>query len=171
MSKAPRSRCHPNRRKVLAALTLATGGMIGSAIAVPVLGFILTPLGRRATRVWRELGRLEEFPVGETVQVRYQAVSGMPWIGFIAESAAWVRRERDGRIMALSAYCTHTGCPVEWKTGAQMFICPCHGGAFHRDGRVAAGPPPRPLPLHEVRVREGRLEMKTLPLVATARRT
>lgn len=159
----------PARRKFLAAVSLTAGGLIASALAVPIVGFILTPLGRRATRVWRDIGDVDEFPVGETVEVRYDAAGGLPWIGFVAENLAWVRRRRDRSFLALSAYCTHTGCPLAWQRGARMFICPCHGGAFHEDGRVAAGPPTRPLPTHEVRVREGRVEMKTLPLVTTGR--
>jgi menaquinol-cytochrome c reductase iron-sulfur subunit len=144
---------------------MAAGGAIATALAVPVLGFILTPLARRATRVWRDIGGVDEFPPGRTLKIRYRAAQGLPWAGFVAESAAYVRREPDGTIRALSAYCTHTGCPIEWHAGAHLFICPCHGGAFYGDGRVAAGPPPRPLPVHDVRVRDGRVEMKTLPLV------
>ena len=51
--------------------------------------------------------------------------------------------------------------PVGWVEGAELFLCPCHGGAFHRDGTVAAGPPPRPLPRLDVRVRGGRVELRT----------
>jgi menaquinol-cytochrome c reductase iron-sulfur subunit len=58
-------------------------------------------------------------------------------------------------------YCTHTGCPVQWVSSAKLFFCPCHGGAFHDDGSVAAGPPPRALDRHEVRVRNGVVEVRT----------
>jgi Rieske Fe-S protein len=33
-----------------------------------------------------------------------------------------------------------------------LYVCPCHGGAYDRDGRVVAGPPPQPLQRLAVRV-------------------
>jgi menaquinol-cytochrome c reductase iron-sulfur subunit len=138
-------------------------------MAVPLVGFVLTPLHRRTQRVWRAVGRPDDFEIGKTVEVPYTPSSGLPWAGFVAEKFAWVRRETEEAFVAFSAYCTHTGCPVRWHEGANLFICPCHGGAFERDGRVAAGPPPRPLPALDIRVRDGRVEMLSLPIVSTAR--
>jgi len=58
---------------------------------------------------------------------------------------------------ALSAICTHKGCPVAWNAGAKQFVCPCHGGKFDMSGRNIAGPPPSPLPSLPVRVVKGML--------------
>ena len=159
----------PERRKLFAGLSIAAGGIIATGMAVPVTGFILTPLLRDPQQAWREIGRADDFPIGETVKVRYQAATGLPWAGFVADNAAWLRRDSTDTFVALSAYCTHTGCPVRWHAGANLFVCPCHGGAFHRDGQVAAGPPRRPLPRLDVRVRDGRVQMLSLPIVTTAR--
>jgi cytochrome b6-f complex iron-sulfur subunit len=46
---------------------------------------------------------------------------------------------------AMSAVCTHLGCLSVWKPEAGVIACPCHGSAFQRDGKVIAGPAPRPL--------------------------
>jgi menaquinol-cytochrome c reductase iron-sulfur subunit len=46
-------------------------------------------------------------------------------------------------------------------------MCPCHGGVFYEDGAVAAGPPRERLHQYEVRVREGRVEIKTGPVPIT----
>jgi hypothetical protein len=59
------------------------------------------------------------------------------------------------RFTAFTTYCTHVGCAVRWEEGAQLFMCPCHGGAFHANGTVASGSPsasPRPVP---IRVNDG----------------
>lgn len=58
------------------------------------------------------------------------------------EARLAVIREGD-RIYALSLVCTHLGCTLT-VTGREL-VCPCHGSAFDRQGRVLAGPAARPL--------------------------
>lgn len=48
-------------------------------------------------------------------------------------------------LRCFSSVCTHLGCIVRWHSDQKRFICPCHKGTFDMDGRVVAGPPPRPL--------------------------
>jgi cytochrome b6-f complex iron-sulfur subunit len=47
---------------------------------------------------------------------------------------------------ALSAVCTHLGCITAFNPESGNIACPCHGSEFRRDGKVNAGPAPRPLP-------------------------
>jgi menaquinol-cytochrome c reductase iron-sulfur subunit len=54
---------------------------------------------------------------------------------------------------------------VRWEKDAQLFLCPCHGGAFYADGSVAAGPPPGPLNRYPVRVNQGQVEIQATGLV------
>ena len=49
------------------------------------------------------------------------------------------------QLRALSAKCTHEGCTVQFVPGESVIWCACHNGRFDLDGRVLAGPPPRPL--------------------------
>ena len=49
------------------------------------------------------------------------------------------------RLRALEARCTHEGCTVQYVPGDSVIWCACHNGKFDLDGRVLAGPPPRPL--------------------------
>lgn len=54
-----------------------------------------------------------------------------------------------GGALAYSAACTHGECLVrDWRPRLQQLHCPCHFSHFDplRDGAVAAGPAPRPLP-------------------------
>lgn len=76
-----------------------------------------------------------------------------------------------GELRAFSAVCTHLGCIVKWlPTEHHAIYCECHGGMFTRDGDVAGGPPPRPLPRYPVEVREGQVfvKMTLRPPVLTA---
>jgi menaquinol-cytochrome c reductase iron-sulfur subunit len=79
-------------------------------------------------------------------------------------TAAWVRRSGESTFTAFAVTCTHLGCPVNWQQEAEIFLCPCHGGVYNADGTVAGGPPPRALFQHELRVRDGRLEILTQAL-------
>ena len=83
-------------------------------------------------------------------------------------TAAWLRRTDASEFVAFAVNCTHLGCPVKWLTDASLFMCPCHGGVYYKDGSVAAGPPPRPLPQYPVRVRNGQVEILASPLPLTS---
>lgn len=152
----------PSRRRFLARASYALGGLAAVLAALPVVGVFFSPVRREEREVWRAVGELDDFTVGETVMVSYVDPEPLPWAGKAARSGAWVRREGDADFTAFSIYCTHTACPVTWSRGAELFLCPCHGGSFYPDGRVAGGPPPRPLDRLAVRVRGGRVELRTL---------
>jgi len=51
--------------------------------------------------------------------------------------------------------------------GAELFMCPCHGGVYYKDGTVAAGPPPHPLVRYEVRVENGDVKIKSIAVPIT----
>ena len=56
-----------------------------------------------------------------------------------------VFEDAEQHLRALSAKCTHEGCTVQFVPGETVIWCACHNGRFDLDGRVLAGPPPRPL--------------------------
>ncbi len=58
---------------------------------------------------------------------------------------AVVLQKSPGVFAAFSAICTHLGCIVKWVPEKEEFLCPCHGGRYASDGKVLAGPPPKPL--------------------------
>jgi menaquinol-cytochrome c reductase iron-sulfur subunit len=155
------------RRRFLSRLSLGAGTLAAAIAGVPVVGFLLSPMRRDDENVWRAVGALEDFPLGSTVKVTYVDPGPLPWAGYANQSAAWLRRDGEGDFVAFSAHCTHTGCPVRWVAGAEMFMCPCHGGSFWRDGSVAAGPPPRPLERLQVRIREGQVEVSPIGVPQT----
>lgn len=157
----PEQPASATRRRFLGWLSGALAGLTAVLAGVPAVGFLFSPVIRREPSIWRPVGALEDFEVGDTVLVRYLDSQPLPWAGFAGRSAAWLRRESAASFTAFSMYCTHAGCPVTWTAGAGLFMCPCHGGVFHRDGSVASGPPRRPLDRLMVRVREGQVEVRT----------
>jgi glycine/D-amino acid oxidase-like deaminating enzyme/nitrite reductase/ring-hydroxylating ferredoxin subunit len=54
-------------------------------------------------------------------------------------------RDEEGRVHAVSAVCTHMGCPVGWNSTDRTWDCPCHGSRFELSGEVIHGPATAPL--------------------------
>ncbi|HEV2207263.1 MAG TPA: ubiquinol-cytochrome c reductase iron-sulfur subunit [Verrucomicrobiae bacterium] len=156
-----------SRRRFFERLSLVLSGVAGAGLAAPVVGFIVGPLFRRVQLVWRPVGEVDSFKVGETVAVRFEAPSPETWAGVSARTAAWLRRETDTRFTAFAINCTHLGCPVRWLPQAELFMCPCHGGVYYRDGTVAAGPPPRPLVRYPVRLVGTEVQVQAGPIPIT----
>jgi len=152
------------RRRFLARMSIALSAAVGTVLGVPVIGFLLSPLTRKSPRVWRPVGPVDSFPVGQTVNVRFEDASPLPWAGVTARTAAWLRRDDESHFTAFTVHCTHLGCPVRWVADANLFLCPCHGGVYYPDGTVSAGPPPKPLPQYPVRVHDGQVEILTSPI-------
>ena len=158
-----------SRRRFLEKLSLALGGFCAAIVGLPLIGFIVAPLFRKVPQQWVTLGKVGDFQVGKTVTVTVIDSSPLPWAGITAKNAVWLRRESDTSFIAFSANCTHLGCPVRWMEGAELFMCPCHGGVYYKDGNVAAGPPPRPLVRYDVRIEDGEVKMNpvVVPITTT----
>ena len=153
----------PERRRFLARASVGLCAGCG-ALAVPFVGFTLAPLLRDVPIVWRAVGKVSDFKIGETSNVSLVDASPLPWAGITAKSAAWLRRTGEKEFVAFSVNCAHLGCPVRWMEDARLFMCPCHGGVYYEDGRVAAGPPPHPLTRYPVRIQDGAVEIRTDPI-------
>ncbi|HEY1435471.1 MAG TPA: Rieske 2Fe-2S domain-containing protein, partial [Thermoanaerobaculia bacterium] len=72
----------------------------------------------------------------------------------------WVRRTQGTEFQVFAVNCAHLGCPVRWFPQSNLFLCPCHGGAYYADGARAAGPPPRGLFRYDIKVENDRLFIK-----------
>lgn len=150
-----------SRRQFLAGMSLGLGAIAAAVAGIPMIGFLLAPLVQKAPQNWRSVGEVKNFEIGHTVAVSFVDASPLPWAGVTARTAAWLRRDSEQEFTAFAINCTHLGCPVRWLQEANLFLCPCHGGVYYQDGTVAAGPPPKPLAHYQVRVRQGRVEIRT----------
>lgn len=150
-----------DRRSFMTRITLGVGAFFAAVLSFPLVAAMLDPIIRKKTEVWRSVGKLTDFKIGETKMVTFENASTYEWSGGIARSAAYVRRKEDDSFLALSINCAHLGCPVRWVEKSEIFLCPCHGGVYHKDGSWAAGPPPRGMFDYEVRVHNNNVQIKT----------
>src|SRR6266704_1740140 len=75
-----------------------------------------------------------------------------------------------GKIIAISAACTHMGCIVQWQDSDRKYHCPCHGGLFSEYGNIdSRSPIPyiRPLPRFNTKVVDGKIYVE-VPLKSAA---
>lgn len=156
-----------NRRQFFKKISITLSGIAAAMIGIPIIGSILAPIVNKPDPVWRPVGKLNSFKVGDTVQVTFEDASALAWAGITAKSAAWLRRDSGREFTCFSVNCAHLGCPVRWVAGAELFMCPCHGGVYYSDGSVAAGPPPRGLYKYPVRVFNDQVEILDSPIPIT----
>lgn len=168
MSEKPKrdhvTTCDDARRSFLVRLTVGLSTAIGAVLTLPAVAFVLGPILRKPPAKWRSVGKVKDFEVGSTVLVEFEDASPVPWAGVTAKTGAWLRRQSETEFIAFSINCRHLGCPVRWIEGAELFMCPCHGGVYYQDGEVAAGPPPQALARYPVRVQNEQVEIETSPV-------
>lgn len=86
-------------------------------------------------------------------------------VTYFPEQQVYIVRAPAG-FSAFSAICTHLGCITQWKPEADMIACPCHGSKFQPDGKVIAGPAPRPLPHYSINLAaDGELLVNKLEII------
>ena len=156
-----------NRRSFIIRVLYGIGGVLGAITMVPVIGALFAPLLRDTPRDWRVVGRVNDFKIGKTVLVKYKNALPLEWSGLSSETASWLQRNSEKEFTAFAINCTHLGCPVRWEGDAELFLCPCHGGVYNKDGSYAAGPPPHGLNKYPVRIRNNNVEILTSPVPIT----
>ncbi|HUK52127.1 MAG TPA: Rieske 2Fe-2S domain-containing protein [Candidatus Binatia bacterium] len=148
------------RRSVLMKLGILFNAIAGVVLAIPIVRYVLSPVSRGrkgAYESWLPLGRLEQFPPGQTRLATYENPVLNAWDGMTADVACWVRNVDGKKFQVFAVNCAHLGCPVRWFPQSGLFMCPCHGGVYYQDGSRASGPPERGLFEHHYKIENGQL--------------
>ncbi len=142
------------------ALLLSTAGF-GAAMSAGYLGGDLifrqgAQVNRNAwvsgPRRWTAVAEEADVPEGGLVR---REARGVPVL----------LTRRGAALSAVAAVCPHAGGPLqEGSLDAEVVTCPWHGSAFDTaDGRVVHGPACVALPVYEVRVVDGKVEVRAAP--------
>jgi len=169
------------RRGLFMKLAILFNGLVGIALAVPIVQFLLSAITRgraNAYLAWVPLGPVSEFPEGETRLATFRNPYVTPTDGKTADTACWVRRMEGDQFQVFAINCMHLGCPVRWFPQSGLFMCPCHGGVYYRDGSRASGPPehglveyPWKVQKDQIIIQAGELPTPGAPIAALDRRT
>ena len=149
-----------SRRWLLLKVGALFNAVVGVAVAVPVVKYLLSPVRPDdAYKSWISLGSVDKFPVGKTRLAKFTNPVSREWDGETDCVACWVRRISQKEFQVFAINCAHLGCPVRWFPQSQLFMCPCHGGAYYADGSRASGPPERGLFTYDTKIVGGKLQI------------
>ncbi len=162
-----------SRRRFLGYATIGLGAIISGLAAFPLIGSLISPIleKKKAETEWVELGKVEDFEVGQPTMVQWTTSRMDGWFMETAPRAVWVVKQDEENFTVFNPRCTHLTCAYSWKLkgeqyktayGSAMpdkdhFFCPCHDGIFAISGEVLGGPPPRPLDTLPMKVEDSRL--------------
>jgi len=144
--------------------TIGLGQVIGAAVTLPVLGFMIGPAFLKQGVKHHDLGPISDYPEGKFMVTTF---TSDPAEGVVSRRTAFVRNNgMIGKLPSftiISNHCAHLGCPVQpnglpdtkgavhYKDVTMLpvspsgFGCPCHGGQYDTEGNRTAGPPVRAL--------------------------
>lgn len=150
----------PTRRAFHLTLINLLGAAIGLAMAFPTRVYLLTAPRKRGGTKWIDAGDVTQLNPGAPVEMSFEVSRLDGWRLVTENKTAWVVKNADSSVVAFGPQCTHLGCAYHVENG--RFLCPCHTSIFSIDGKVVAGPAPRPLDRYETRIENDRLRIGDL---------
>jgi menaquinol-cytochrome c reductase iron-sulfur subunit len=141
-----------NRRTFYLSAIYGLWALIGAALAVPAGIYLLFPPRPRKGPEWVKAIDLTELQPGAPEEIVFRRNRADGWKITSEKATAWVVKMSDKEIIAFGPQCPHLGCAYHWDQKNKEFLCPCHASTFSIDGKVLAGPAPRPLDRYEAKI-------------------
>jgi quinol---cytochrome c reductase iron-sulfur subunit, bacillus type len=148
---------YPTRRSFYAAFIQLLGAAAAAVIAVPAVVYLLFKPKSPGAGALVEIANLADLETEVPQEVVYTRTRVDGWKTTKEKTTAWVVKNGPQSAVAFSPQCPHLGCIYHWEVRPGVFLCPCHASAFGLDGKVLAGPAPRPLDRYVSRVEGGKL--------------
>lgn len=147
-----------NRRDFMKAMIGGIGGLIGAAIGIPAVDYLVSPaLQKDEESEWVNLGTLDRYPAGIPQLFQFTRTRINGWERTGVGYGVFVLREDGENVRVFSNICTHLGCHINWHPDIKHYVSPCHDGHFDIVGKNISGPPPRPLDEFVTKIEDGKL--------------
>ena len=140
------------RRNFYIASIYGMGAAIAAALGFPAAIYLLFPPKARKNDQWVEIGDVTRLATNSPTEMTFRRNRVDGWKITSEKATAWVVKYPDNSVVAFGPQCTHLGCAYHWDDGKTQFLCPCHNSLFSIDGKVLAGPAPRPLDRYEIKI-------------------
>jgi menaquinol-cytochrome c reductase iron-sulfur subunit len=153
----PVTRREMTRRQFLSYTLGGAGAFLVGGTIIPMIRFAVDPLLQKA-EAGEYVKVVEESKItSEPQEFRFKVHQIDGWYESDPEFIAWIARDDNNEIFALSPVCKHLGCTVNWNSEAKypnQYFCPCHGAHYTKDGKNLAVAP-RPLDEYDVKLENG----------------
>lgn len=146
-----------SRRTFLQVIIGVFSALIGLVVGIPFVAAIIGSSRRAAKSSFSDVSAVDSLPVGKPVDLTFATLTTDAFIQREAMHHIWAVRTSVSEVTVFSPICPHLGCSYDWDVRTLRFMCPCHGSVYTLDGKVVAGPAPRPLDTLPVEIRQGRL--------------
>ncbi|MFC4547923.1 ubiquinol-cytochrome c reductase iron-sulfur subunit [Paenactinomyces guangxiensis] len=153
-----------SRRQFLTYTLGGTAGFLASGMLFPMVRFAIDPVLKKGDSggfVETTMTEAELTNSPKAVQFTVHVKDGWYEPPKGETKTAWVYKDNNGKVVALSPICKHLGCTVNWNSNPQFkneFFCPCHFGRYYKDGTNVPGTPPaKPLDKYKTQIKNGRL--------------
>ncbi|MCT2537374.1 ubiquinol-cytochrome c reductase iron-sulfur subunit [Aquibacillus koreensis] len=157
-----------SRRQFLNYTLTGVGGFMAAGMLAPMVRFAIDPvLQPQGKGEFTAVAQVDEI-TSEPQRVDWTIDQVDAWYESEVTKSAWVYKQEDGSIVALSPVCKHLGCVVAWAGNddyPDQFFCPCHDGRYYKDGENVPGTPPNAaLDRFQQRIEDGTLYLgKAIP--------
>lgn len=157
-----------SRRQFLNYTLTGVGGFMAAGILAPMVRFAVDPVLQPKTKGEYVNANISVDKItNEPQRVDFKFDQVDAWYESTVTKSAWVYKQEDGSILALSPICKHLGCTVKWNSNDQFpdqYYCPCHGGRYYKNGvNVPNTPPLAALDVYEYEIKDGILYLDTKP--------
>jgi menaquinol-cytochrome c reductase iron-sulfur subunit len=146
-----------SRRDAMKMAISVIGSLIGAALGVPAIAYVLGPSLKTEQSNWLQVSSVSRIELGTPTLFKPRVLRQNGWTAEEEEVGVYVITEDGRNYQALSNICTHLGCRVRWIAEREQFVSPCHNGVFDKHGFVVSGPPPRPLDEFSTKIEDGSL--------------
>lgn len=142
----------PTRRTFYVVAINGLMAIVTAALAIPAVAYLFSSGKGRKGKEWVDAGDISKLQPDAPVKLVFRRERRDAWRTVAEDGSAWVVKMPDNRIVAFGPNCTHLGCAYHWEPAKKDFLCPCHTSVFDIDGKVTAGPAPRPLDRFETKI-------------------
>ncbi|MBJ6363551.1 ubiquinol-cytochrome c reductase iron-sulfur subunit [Paenibacillus sp. GCM10012307] len=151
----PVHRKEMTRRQFLAYTLGGTTAFLAAGPVLPMVRFAVDPILTKKTEGTYVKVVEESKITSEPQEFKFQIHQVDGWYESDPELAAWIAKDDQGNIFALSPICKHLGCTINWNTQKDnQYFCPCHEAKYTKEGknlRVA----PNPLDEYDLKLENG----------------